>query len=120
MLALLVSVVLCVALVQATGTLSPGQRVLTLACWFLILAGIAGTALAGRGVSWGWLILFGLQPLWIAYALVTGQHGFIPGALLCGIAQLNGFVRCYDPSPKRAQETGKGGIRCTRTSLSGL
>lgn len=64
-----------------------------LACWGLVLFGVAGTFLAGRGVCWGWLLLAALQPLWISYAVATGQYGFIVGAVAYGAAQMNGFVR---------------------------
>jgi hypothetical protein len=73
-----------------------------MACWLLVLAGIAGTLLIGNGISWGWLTMFGLQPLWVAYAIVTQQHGLIPDALAYGAVQLNGFIRSRALSPPRA------------------
>jgi hypothetical protein len=73
-----------------------------MACWFLVLAGIAGTLLIGNGISCGWLIMFGLQPLWVAYAVATEQHALIPGALAYGAVQLNGFIRTRISSPPRA------------------
>lgn len=66
---------------------------LSAACWLLVGAGITGTFLAGRGIAWGWLLLVGLQPLWISYAIATGQYGFIFGALAYGGAQMSGFLR---------------------------
>jgi hypothetical protein len=66
---------------------------LSMACWGLVFAGVVGTFLASRGNRWGWLLLVSLQPLWITYALATGQHGFILGAVMYGAAQLNGFMR---------------------------
>lgn len=71
----------------------PATLVVSTSCWVLVAAGVLGTFLASRGVSWGWLLLVGLQPLWISYAIATGQYGFILGALAYGGAQLNGFVR---------------------------
>ena len=61
--------------------------------WVLVGAGIFGTYLASRDVSWGWLLLVSLQPMWIAYALVTEQYGFVIGAMAYGLGQLNGFLR---------------------------
>ena len=62
-------------------------------CWALVVAGIAGTAMISCERRCGWLLLFGLQPLWVSYAVATGQHGLILGSLAYGIAQLNGFLR---------------------------
>jgi hypothetical protein len=63
------------------------------ALWGLVTAGIIGTNLAGRNIPWGWLLLVSLQPLWISYALVTEQYGFVVGSVCYGIGQLNGFLR---------------------------
>lgn len=65
----------------------------SLICWFLVLAGIAGTALVSTGRRFGWLLLFGLQPLWITYAVCTDQCGLVLGSLAYGAAQLNGFLK---------------------------
>ena len=66
---------------------------LCLTCWILVGAGVAGTFLAGAGYRSGWLILLGLQPIWIAYALITDQYGFVPGSIAYAAAQLNGYLR---------------------------
>lgn len=62
-------------------------------CWLLVAGGVTGTFLAGTGRRLGWLILLGMQPLWIAYAIVTGQYGFVPGSLAYAAAQFNGYLR---------------------------
>ena len=94
LLVLLVSLLFSRLLLVSGGSHNPGsENALMVACWFLVLAGIAGTLLVGNGSSWGWLIMFGLQPLWVAYAIATQQHGLIPGALAYGAVQLNGFIR---------------------------
>lgn len=51
--------------------------------WSYALAavGILGIWLAGRKSLWGWAVGFGAQALWIIYALVTAQYGFIVSAL---------------------------------------
>jgi len=61
--------------------------------WLLVVGGVAGNFLAGDGRRWAWLVLFGLQPVWIAYALATGQVGFVLGSLAYAGAQLNGYLR---------------------------
>lgn len=54
--------------------------------WSYLLSGIGvlGIWLAGRKSLWGWAIGFGAQGLWIVYAVVTGQYGFIFSALAYG------------------------------------
>lgn len=50
--------------------------------WSVALAavGILGIYLAGRKNLWGWAIGCGAQALWIVYALVTSQYGFVLSA----------------------------------------
>jgi len=76
------------------GLLSP-----TMLCWILVSCGIAGTAVASSGGRIGWLVLFSLQPIWIAYALTTDQAGLILGCLFSAAAHLNGFLRGNRTSP---------------------
>lgn len=47
--------------------------------WSFVLAavGILGIYLAGRKLWIGWAVGVGAQALWLAYALVTAQWGFI-------------------------------------------
>jgi len=80
----------------AVATPADGQRSETLqqaVCWVLVVGGVVGTYLAGMGRRWAWLLLFGLQPVWIAYAVATGQFGFVLGSLAYAFAQLNGYLR---------------------------
>jgi hypothetical protein len=76
-------------LALSRGTLP--DSTLSFFCWAMVVAGITGTALASAGNRYGWLLLFGLQPLWITYACCTGQTGLILGSLAYGAAQLNGL-----------------------------
>ena len=88
------------AAITAAPRLCPDHRfgavLLQAVCWLLVAGGVAGTFLAGVGRRWAWLILFGLQPVWIAYALATGQPGFVLGSLAHAGAQLNGWLRGGD------------------------
>lgn len=54
--------------------------------WSIALAaiGILGIYLAGRKNRWGWAVGVFAQLLWIAYAIVTAQWGFIASALAYG------------------------------------
>lgn len=76
---------------------SATETVLVLACWLLIVGGIAGTLLAGYGSCWGWLILLGLQPVWVGYAVATHQYGFVLSAVAYGIGHLKGFWHSQGP-----------------------
>jgi hypothetical protein len=79
----------------AHGELAPSVRPVLLSgvCWTLVAGGIAGTYLAGAGMRCGWLVLLGMQPIWIAYAIVTGQVGFVLGSVAYAGGQLNGYMR---------------------------
>jgi len=50
--------------------------------WLLTAVGLVGFVLAGRRVWWCWYVNLACQALWLAYALVTQQYGFIASALL--------------------------------------
>lgn len=45
--------------------------------WALAAVGILGIYLAGRKKAAGWLVGVAAQGLWLAYAIVTRQWGFI-------------------------------------------
>jgi hypothetical protein len=47
--------------------------------WALTLIGVSGFFLAGRKVWWCWYINIVNQGLWVAYALVSQQWGFLLG-----------------------------------------
>jgi hypothetical protein len=54
--------------------------------WSLLLAaiGVFGIYLAGRKSKWGWAVGLCAQVLWIIYAVVTHQYGFIISAIAYG------------------------------------
>lgn len=58
--------------------------------WSFVLAGVGilGIIIAGRKSHWGWLIGAGAQVLWLIYAIVTVQYGFILSALAYGAVYL--------------------------------
>jgi hypothetical protein len=59
--------------------------------WLLAVVGVLGIYFVGRKTIWGWLVLFINECLWIAYALVTKQYGFIFAAL----AYMAVYLRSY-------------------------
>lgn len=66
--------------------------------WPWLLTGLQVLALwaAGAKRGWGWLLGGAVQPVWVTYAVVTGQIGFIPGCLISAAVQAHSFVR-LDP-----------------------
>lgn len=48
----------------------------------LAAVGILGIVLAGRKNAWGWAVGLGAQSLWIVYAAITAQYGFIVSAIV--------------------------------------
>lgn len=48
--------------------------------YILTVIGLAGFYLAGKKVWWCWYVNIANQVLWVAYALVTKQYGFLIGA----------------------------------------
>jgi len=49
--------------------------------WVLSCIGVTGLLLVGRRYWWAWGITALNECLWIGYALVTRQYGFIFGAI---------------------------------------
>ena len=59
--------------------------------WLLTAVGVTGLYFAGRKRALGWGIGFGAQVLWVAYALSTGQHGFLASAFAYGWVYAKNF-----------------------------
>lgn len=68
--------------------------------WPWILTGLQVVALwsAGRRLWWGWLLGGLVQLPWIAYAVLTGQVGFVPGCSASACVQIYSFLQA---SPSR-------------------
>jgi hypothetical protein len=49
--------------------------------WVLTAFGLSCFWLAGRKIWWAWYVGIAGQFVWLAYALITGQLGFIIGSL---------------------------------------
>lgn len=63
--------------------------------WSWALTGLQVMALwvSSRGRAWGWMIGSAVQPGWIAYALLTGQPGFVIGCVISTGVQLSAYLR---------------------------
>jgi hypothetical protein len=62
--------------------------------WSYLLAaiGVAGIFFVGRKTIWGWLVLLFNEVLWIAYALVTNQYGFILSAIAYAAVYIKSYI----------------------------
>jgi hypothetical protein len=67
--------------------------------WLLTAVGVTGLWAAGSKKSWGWAIGIGAQGLWIAYALHTGQYGFLASALAYGTVYVRNYLAWRRPDP---------------------
>lgn len=60
--------------------------------WILAAVGVTGIFFVGRKTIWGWLILVVNECLWIAYAIITKQYGFIVAAIAYMIVYIRSFL----------------------------
>jgi hypothetical protein len=60
--------------------------------WILAVIGVAGIYFVGRKTIWGWLVLLFNEALWITYALITDQYGFIFSALAYAIVYIRSYI----------------------------
>lgn len=61
--------------------------------WLLAAVGVTGLFLAGSSNKLGWALGFGAQLLWVVYAVVTEQWGFIASALAYGFVYARNWLR---------------------------
>ena len=63
--------------------------------WSISLAavGILGIYMAGNKSPLGWAVSFGAQLLWVVFAIVTGQLGFILSAVAYGTIYGRNYLR---------------------------
>lgn len=77
---------------------------LNLAFWLslvLAAAGCTGLVLAGRGKWYGWAIGLMVQPVWVAFGIVTKGYGLCLTALLYGTVYTRNLLAW-----RRASEPG--------------
>jgi nicotinamide riboside transporter PnuC len=77
--------------------------------WSYVLAaiGVTGIFFVGRKTIWGWFVLLFNEVLWIAYALITNQYGFILSAIAYAIVYIKSYMlwRQEDTGPKSIDNT---------------
>lgn len=71
--------------------------------WSVVLAavGVFGLYLTTRKMAAGYAVGVGVQVLWITYAVVTAQYGFIFSALAFGAVNALGFYKWKTEGKKR-------------------
>jgi hypothetical protein len=74
--------------------------------YVLMAFGVVGLFLIGSKKKIGWSIGIGAQILWIWYAVVTHQWGFIISALVYGIMYTMGLVKFDKISEEKEEGDG--------------
>jgi nicotinamide riboside transporter PnuC len=67
--------------------------------WLLMFVGVTGLYFSGKQKWWGWLIGLLSEILWMIYAIVTEQYGFIIFALVYAIVFTKNAYSWYNNSP---------------------
>jgi hypothetical protein len=83
-----------------------------MAYWSYVLAaiGVVGIFFVGRKHRWAWLWLIFNECLWIIYAVVTNQYGFIFAAVAYTLVYIKSFMSWKSeaesgtPKPPKAAE----------------
>lgn len=60
--------------------------------WILTLLSVAGLYVAGRNRWEGWLLGLLAQPVWLTYALVTHQYGFLVSVVAFGYVNASNLI----------------------------
>jgi hypothetical protein len=60
--------------------------------WVLAVVGVAGIYFVGRRTLWGWFVLLFNEIVWVAYAIVTEQYGFIVSAVAYAAVYIKSYL----------------------------
>lgn len=92
------------SLVVLSAALDGASRLGAPQYWTWVLTGLQVLALqaAGQRRRWAWPLGASVQPVWITYAILTGQIGFIPGCVVSSVVQ---FRNALSSLPGRTQES---------------
>jgi hypothetical protein len=69
--------------------------------WVLACIGVSGIYFVGRKTLWGWFVLLFNECLWIAYAIATGQYGFIFAAVAYGAVYIRSYLHWKDSGSEK-------------------
>lgn len=68
------------------------ELIYTYGSWVLAVIGVAGIYFVGRKDKWGWNVLLFNEALWITYAIITKQYGFIVSALAYAVVYVKSYI----------------------------
>lgn len=60
--------------------------------WVLAVIGVAGIYFVGKKTLWGWFVLLFNEVIWIVYATVTEQYGFIVSAIAYAAVYIKSYL----------------------------
>ena len=60
--------------------------------WILAVIGVIGIYFVGRKHRWAWLWLIFNECLWVVYAVITDQYGFILAAVAYTAVYIKSFL----------------------------
>ena len=60
--------------------------------WVLAVIGVIGIYFVGRKHRWAWLWLIFNECLWVVYAVITDQYGFILAAVAYTAVYIKSFL----------------------------
>ena len=66
--------------------------------WVLAVIGVAGIYFVGKKTLWGWFVLLFGETIWIVYALVTEQYGFIVSAIAYALVYVKSYLHWKEDS----------------------
>ena len=72
--------------------------------WILPAIGVAGIYFVGKKTLWGWFVLLFNEIIWVAYAVITEQYGFIVSAIAYGAVYIRSYMHW------KADERIEGGV----------
>ena len=59
--------------------------------WALAVVGVIGIYFVGKKTLWGWFVLLFNETLWVVYAVVTQQYGFIVSAIAYAAVYISAY-----------------------------
>jgi len=70
--------------------------------WILTVPQLFAYWQIGNLQRWAWLVAFAVDVLWVVYALLTAQYGFMTSAVAFGLLALRNWWRWGSGEPPRA------------------